>query len=162
LLLLAKLWAGVEVELVVNNKEKAISATITVEEAQATLKELIHQLAPGEEVVITDNQQRVAKLVAEQPSKRKPRQAGRCKGMITLLVEDDEHLQGFINEGIAGNDFEILSVEVHHAAALAALPFPPNHKDPFDRLIVAQAIVEGLPLISIDPQLDAYPIKRLW
>ena len=38
-----------------------MSATITVEEAQAKLKELIHQLAPGEEVVITENQQPIAK-----------------------------------------------------------------------------------------------------
>jgi PIN domain nuclease of toxin-antitoxin system len=68
----------------------------------------------------------------------------------------------FIDEGIAGNDFEILPIEVRHAAALASLPFPPNHKDPFDRLIVAQAIVEGFPLVSVDPKLDAYPIKRLW
>jgi antitoxin (DNA-binding transcriptional repressor) of toxin-antitoxin stability system len=72
-----------------------MSATITVEEAQARLKELIHKLAPGEAVVITENQQPVARLVGEQPSKRKPRQAGRCKGMITLLVEDDEHLRDF-------------------------------------------------------------------
>lgn len=72
-----------------------MSATITVEEAQANLKELIHQLAPGEEVVITENQRPIAKLVGEQPLKRKPRQAGRCKGMITLLVEDDEHLNDF-------------------------------------------------------------------
>lgn len=72
-----------------------MSETITVEEAQARLKELIRGLAPGEEVVITENQQPVARLVSEQPLKRKPRQAGRCKGMITLLVEDDEHLKDF-------------------------------------------------------------------
>ena len=42
-----------------------MSATITIDEAQAKLKELIHQLAPGEEVVITENQQPVAKLVSE-------------------------------------------------------------------------------------------------
>ena len=46
-----------------------MSATITVEEAQAKLKEIIHQLAPGEEVVITENQQPVAKLVSEQPKR---------------------------------------------------------------------------------------------
>jgi antitoxin (DNA-binding transcriptional repressor) of toxin-antitoxin stability system len=72
-----------------------MSATITVEDAQANRKELIHQLALGEEVVITENQLPIAKLISEQPSKRKPRQAGRCKGMITLLVEDDEHLKDF-------------------------------------------------------------------
>ena len=72
-----------------------MSATITVEEAQAQLKELIGNLAPGEELVITDNQQPVAKLVGERAPQRKPRVPGRCKGMITLLVEDEEHLKDF-------------------------------------------------------------------
>jgi antitoxin (DNA-binding transcriptional repressor) of toxin-antitoxin stability system len=72
-----------------------MSTMITVEEAQATLKDLIHQLAPGEEVIITENQQPVAKLVNESEKKQKPRSPGNCKGMITLLVEDDEHLEGF-------------------------------------------------------------------
>jgi len=83
------------VQSVVKTKEKAMSATITVEEAQATLKELIHQLAPGEEVVITENQKPVAKLVGETAKKRQPRTPGNCNGMITLLIEDDEHLEGF-------------------------------------------------------------------
>jgi len=63
-------------------------ATITVEEAQAKLKELIHQLAPGEEVIITENQQPVAKLVSE-PAKPKQRPGpGLCKGMITYIAPD--------------------------------------------------------------------------
>jgi antitoxin (DNA-binding transcriptional repressor) of toxin-antitoxin stability system len=49
-----------------------MSPTITIEEAQAKLKELIHDLAPGEEVIITENQQPVAKLVNEQPTPTKP------------------------------------------------------------------------------------------
>ena len=72
-----------------------MAVTITVDEAQAKLKELIHKLAPGEEVVITENQRPVAKLVGEQQAKRLPRQAGRCKGMITLAIEDDDHLKDF-------------------------------------------------------------------
>lgn len=70
-------------------------ATVTIQEAQARLADLIHTLLPGEEVVITENNQPVAKLVGEQPPQRKPRVAGNCKGMITLLVEDDEHLADF-------------------------------------------------------------------
>jgi prevent-host-death family protein len=69
--------------------------TITVEEAQAKLKELVQQLAPGEEVILTENQQPVAKIVSSKPPQRQPRVPGRCKGMITLLVEDDEHLKDF-------------------------------------------------------------------
>ncbi len=47
-----------------------------------------------------------------------------------------------------------------HTAALTTLPF--HHKDPFDRLLIAQALVEGIPIISGDPVLDSYPIQRLW
>jgi prevent-host-death family protein len=67
-----------------------MSATITVEEAQARLKELIHQLAPGEEVIITENQQPVAKLVSEPPKPAKPPRPGPglCKGMITWIAPD--------------------------------------------------------------------------
>jgi PIN domain nuclease of toxin-antitoxin system len=39
---------------------------------------------------------------------------------------------------------------------------PLHHKDPFDRLLVAQANVEGISLVSADPQLDAYGITRIW
>mgnify|MGYP007004378791 FL=1 len=39
---------------------------------------------------------------------------------------------------------------------------PLHHGDPFDRLMVSQAMVEEISLVSIDPQLDAYPIKRIW
>ena len=72
-----------------------MSVLVTVEEAQAHLKELIHQLAPGEEVVITENQQPVATLVGKTSTPRKPRVPGNCRGMINLLTEDDEHLEGF-------------------------------------------------------------------
>jgi antitoxin (DNA-binding transcriptional repressor) of toxin-antitoxin stability system len=72
-------------------------ATITIEEAQATLKALIHQLAPGEEVIITENQQPVAKLVhnspGPKPGLRPPPGLGR--GYITVIADDDEHLKQF-------------------------------------------------------------------
>jgi PIN domain nuclease of toxin-antitoxin system len=58
--------------------------------------------------------------------------------------------------------FQILPILPAHAARLIGLAFPPKHHDPFDRLIVAQAIVEGLSIVSADSQLDAYPITRLW
>lgn len=74
-----------------------MSATITVDEAQAKLKELIHQMAPGEEVILTENQKPVAKLVSE-PAKpklglRPP--PGLGKGFITIISDDDEHLKDF-------------------------------------------------------------------
>jgi prevent-host-death family protein len=67
-----------------------MSATITVEEAQATLKELIHRMVPGEEVVITENQQPVARLISQPAQATKsPRPGpGLCKGMITFMAPD--------------------------------------------------------------------------
>jgi prevent-host-death family protein len=69
-------------------------STVTIEDAQARLKELIDHLAPGEEVVITQDDRAVAKLVSARPP-RKPRQPGNCKGMLTIVSDDDEHLKDF-------------------------------------------------------------------
>ena len=73
-----------------------MSATITVEEAQARLRDIIDQLAPGEEVVITENQQPVARLVSERPS-RPPRPApGLGKGSILYMAPDFDAIpEGF-------------------------------------------------------------------
>ena len=72
-----------------------MSTTITLEEAQSRLGELVRTLTLGDEVVITQNQEPIAKLVGQRRSERKPRIPGNCKGMITLAVEDDEHLKDF-------------------------------------------------------------------
>ena len=57
--------------------------------------------------------------------------------------------------------FSEFDVTAEHAWAVATLPLT-EHRDPFDRLLVAQALVEGLALISNDAQLDQYGIKRHW
>ncbi|MFM7166780.1 MAG: type II toxin-antitoxin system Phd/YefM family antitoxin [Planctomycetaceae bacterium] len=70
-----------------------MSITITIEEAQARLKDFIHQLAPGDEIIITENQQTVARLrtESEQPVKRPP--PGLGKGSILYMAPDfDEPL----------------------------------------------------------------------
>jgi prevent-host-death family protein len=69
--------------------------SVTIEEAQAKLPELIEQVAVGEEVVITRGQRPVARLLAEEQPKRKPRRAGNCKGMLTIVADDEEHLKDF-------------------------------------------------------------------
>jgi antitoxin (DNA-binding transcriptional repressor) of toxin-antitoxin stability system len=70
-------------------------ATVTIQEAQATLPDLIHKLAAGQEVVITENDQPVAKLIPQAPPARKPRQRGSAKGKLVIHAEDDEHLEDF-------------------------------------------------------------------
>jgi antitoxin (DNA-binding transcriptional repressor) of toxin-antitoxin stability system len=63
-------------------------STITLEEAQARLPELIAGLKPGEEVVITQEAQPVARLVAERPAARKPRVPGTARGKILYMADD--------------------------------------------------------------------------
>ena len=65
----------------------------------------------------------------------------------------------FMDAAIDRNGFGYLRIEPRHTAALTALPL--HHKDPFDRLLIAQAMVEGIPIISADLVLDSYPVKRL-
>jgi antitoxin (DNA-binding transcriptional repressor) of toxin-antitoxin stability system len=71
-----------------------MSTTVTLEQAKARLAELIEHLCPGDEIVITRGQQPVAKLVSSHPA-RKPRQPGSGKGMLTIVSDDDEHLEDF-------------------------------------------------------------------
>ena len=68
--------------------------TMTVEEAQAKLAELIEQLAPGEEVVLTRNARPVTKLVGQPAVAPRPI-FGRGRGKLVVVSEDDDHLQGF-------------------------------------------------------------------
>ena len=68
--------------------------------------------------------------------------------------------RGFIHEHMVRNNFELLQITDEHLAMLVALPF--HHKDPFDRLLIAQALYEQIPIVSIDPQLDAYSVTRIW
>ena len=66
-------------------------SSITVEEAQAKLSELISKLQPGEELEITQDQKTVAKLVGQ----KRERKFGLGKGKLTIVSEDDDHLEDF-------------------------------------------------------------------
>src|SRR3954454_888915 len=61
---------------------------------------------------------------------------------------------------IDASGFDWLGITREHAWAVRSLPH--HHRDPFDRLLVAQALTERLPLISNDARLDAYGIERVW
>jgi PIN domain nuclease of toxin-antitoxin system len=66
----------------------------------------------------------------------------------------------WINQSLADLGAIVLPITVDYADAQANLP--PHHGDPFDRLLVAQALVESIPLVSADPQLDTYGVTRFW
>ena len=72
-------------------------------------------------------------------------------------------LKQFVDSHMARNDFGILQISAEHAETVAKLGFPlSGHRDPFDRMIVAQAICHGLTIISRDAALSEYPIQRIW
>jgi antitoxin (DNA-binding transcriptional repressor) of toxin-antitoxin stability system len=66
--------------------------TITVEEAQSHLAEIIEKLTPGEEIVLVRDDRPVARIVGGPAEKPHP-VPGRGKGMLTIVSEDDEHLK---------------------------------------------------------------------
>jgi antitoxin (DNA-binding transcriptional repressor) of toxin-antitoxin stability system len=68
--------------------------TVSVEQAQKSLPQLIDQLRPGQEVLLTRNDQPVAQLVAVNTTTPVPVFGG-CHGLLTVLSEDDEHLADF-------------------------------------------------------------------
>jgi prevent-host-death family protein len=70
-------------------------SSVTIEEAQANLPDLIARLQPGEALLITQNNKPVARLLAEEKSKRQPRKAGNCKGMLAIVADDEEHLKDY-------------------------------------------------------------------
>lgn len=72
-----------------------MSATVTLEEAQAKLPELIRQLAKGDEVAVTEGELVVARIVGERPLVGRRPGPGLCKGMITVVADDDDHLKDF-------------------------------------------------------------------
>lgn len=76
-------------------------------------------------------------------------------GKLTLAQPFDK-----LPTHIEQNKITILPITVEHTIRVAKLPF--HHRDPFDRLIIAQALVEKLPIIGIDATFDSYGIKRLW
>jgi PIN domain nuclease of toxin-antitoxin system len=58
------------------------------------------------------------------------------------------------------NGFEVLPIKFEHTLVVSSLPF--HHKDPFDRILIAQAMIEAMPLISKDEYFDAYEVTKVW
>lgn len=65
-----------------------------------------------------------------------------------------------IPQQLETNALSVLGVDVPHVVELVTLPF--HHRDPFDRMIIAQARVESLPVVGDDAAFDAYGVRRIW
>jgi len=74
----------------------------------------------------------------------------KLKAPLRILIERQQQT----------NDLQILTIDLPHVLELEKLPT--HHKDPFDRLLIAQANVENASLVSIDPIFSSYPVNLLW
>ena len=77
-------------------------------------------------------------------------------GKLSISATYDE----FIPKQLNINRIEVLHIKVSHLAVVSRLPF--HHRDPFDRLMIAQALVEQLPIASADSVFEAYQVIRVW
>ena len=79
-----------------------------------------------------------------------------ARGMVELPDEPSR----YVPDRLAQHGFEALAVELRHVLRAGALPFV--HRDPFDRLLVAQAQLEGIPIVTADPAIAQYDVEVIW
>lgn len=105
-----------------------------------------------------------AKLLIEEPAHRKFVSVATCWEIAIKVglkkLDLGEPATTFLPRELATNHFDLLRIELVHATFVEALP--KHHKDPFDRLLAAQALVEHIPLVSADAIFDQYGVNRLW
>ncbi len=105
-----------------------------------------------------------AKVAIEDPANHKQVSIATCwelaikagSGELKLV----ESVAVFLGRELPANNFDLLGISLAHATAVETLPL--HHKDPFDRLLIAQALVDGLPLVSADVAFDPYGVNRIW
>lgn len=77
-------------------------------------------------------------------------------GKMTLIAPFD----ALFPQQLHVNGFQLLPVKVEHTSVVSTLPF--HHRDPFDRLLIAQAIDEKMTIVSLDEVFDDYGVTREW
>ena len=75
-------------------------------------------------------------------------------------LEVPEDLEPFMADQLSRNAFQVLPIYLRHALYVRSLP--DHHRDPFDRVLVSQAILEEMPLLSADPQISRYAAEVVW
>lgn len=71
-------------------------------------------------------------------------------------------LDGLVRRVIRDLDLRILDISVEHGLYVATLPVFADHKDPFDRLLIAQALIDNLPVVSSDKKFARYGVEVIW
>lgn len=75
-------------------------------------------------------------------------------------LELPSSVEEFVDDQLAATDTRLLEVGTAHAGRVEFLAW--HHRDPFDRLLVAQALHEGLPVLGLDADFDRYGVERIW
>ncbi len=105
-----------------------------------------------------------AKALIEDASNRKLLSVASCweiaikAGLRKLKL--GEPSAAYIPAALSRTGIELLPISLAHATAVESLPL--HHRDPFDRLLVAQSTIEAIPVVSVDSSLDPYGVIRLW
>jgi PIN domain nuclease of toxin-antitoxin system len=110
------------------------------------------KLSPKASALLADGDNDLILSVASVWEMQIKMQAGKLKLAIPL--------RQLVREQVQTNELQLLPVVLKHVLTLDSLPT--HHKDPFDRLLIAQANVEGVFLVSGDPVFSSYPVKLLW
>ena len=71
-----------------------------------------------------------------------------------------QEVEAYFDEHLSRNLITLLPISLAHVGRVAVLPF--HHKDPFDRLLIAQSLTEPLQLVSADTMFDRYGVARIW
>jgi PIN domain nuclease of toxin-antitoxin system len=66
----------------------------------------------------------------------------------------------YLVKKLVKDNIEVLPITLDHALRIESLPF--HHRDPFDRLLIAQSIEEGWPIVTADPLFARYPVEVIW
>lgn len=78
----------------------------------------------------------------------------------TGKLELPTNLEQFITTQLADNNFTVLPIQMSHTLGIYHLPL--YHRDPFDRILVAQSRLEQMPILTVDPLIRQYDVKTLW
>ena len=74
----------------------------------------------------------------------------------------NQSFEAFVDLCLNKYEFRILPIQPSHTIAVSRLPFPTEHRDPFDRMLISQAKAEGLASVSVDSAFDPYGVTRIW
>jgi PIN domain nuclease of toxin-antitoxin system len=105
-----------------------------------------------------------AKAAIEAPANRKLVSVASCweisikAGLGKLKLGEPAAV--LLAREIPRNNFDLLDIKLEHATAVEALPL--HHKDPFDRLLIVQSKIEGVPVVGADAVFDLYGVPRIW